>query len=111
MALALNEAASMNPEPITSELRQLFFNSAHIQLTSLPPKTVVELDERKALDLMDAIDAVHANLEREYEALSGRHRIAEQCVIEFKPHVDWGALADDLEHAAGVVRGMGGGGS
>lgn len=58
--------------PITGELRDLILRSPHEQFDCYPPVVRVSMDERKMLTLCDAIDAVHAGLERENAELRER---------------------------------------
>lgn len=55
--------------PITGELRDLILRSPHEQFDCHPPVVRASMDERKMLTICDAIDAVHAQLERENDAL------------------------------------------
>lgn len=96
--------------PITGELRAAFDSTGGV--VDLGGHVVREYlgIERERLDaLCDAIDAVHANLERENEALrerlakpSGGARSIGSATVTITPTLDWTGVARELRELAAL---------
>ena len=94
-------------EPITTELRGVM---SHTTMAGTP---MVELGEYEFSSRCDAIDAVHANLERENESLRREldRLLGEQeeaptsigsATITITPALDWSGIAADLRELAAL---------
>ena len=90
--------------PITGELRE-YLRAANENTSEDWLSVSVEWD--RVNNLCDVIDAVHRNLEGEYETLRRKRRRGGPYVLSIEPKMDWGSMADDLVRFADQVRGMG----
>lgn len=97
--------------PITGELRSMMFNTESEQGTPM-----VELGKYRFTQLCDAIDAIHAQLERENAELKAeldrvrgkqeerRHSIGE-VTVTITPTLDWSGVAQELRAIADTLAG------
>ena len=96
--------------PITGKLRGMMFNTESEQGTPM-----VELGKYRFTQLCDAIDAIHANLERENESLRREldRVMGEQdegptigtATVTITPTLDWTGVARELRAIADALAG------
>lgn len=105
-------------EPITGGLRY-----AMERYCNFKDENRVQLSEREFENYCDAIDAIHANLERENESLrreldrvlgesddvpESKGHVISHVTVEVTPHIDWSRMADEVDEFVQIVRGMAG---
>lgn len=108
--------------PITGNLRQAMVqwgwaDGREVTITDLQPSIDAEpfltIRGGRFGELCDAIDAVHANLERENAELrermaepSGGARSIGSATVTITPRIDWMRMADELDVFTQLVRGF-----
>ena len=101
--------------PITGELRERIGQAEHIiPLNGEMQNTQMRINLAWLKEKLDAIDAIHAGLERENAAL--RERLAEmdnrggsmhigEATVTVKPVLDWSGVAHELRAIADTLAG------
>ena len=120
-------------EPITDELRRKmdtlgwYDEDGNIVYTTgdIPVSEIAcfVINSKTFGELCDAIDAIHANLERENESLrreldrvlgesddvpESKGHVISHVTVEVTPHIDWSRMADEVDEFVQIVRGMAG---